>query len=123
MQLNDNSLFRQQCYINGEWVDADSGEVRSITNPATGEVLGTIPNMGAVEARRAIEAADVACPAWRAKTAAERAAILRRWFELMLEHKEDLARLMTLEQGKPISESRGEVVYGASFIEWFAEEG
>ena len=123
MQLNDNSLFRQQCYINGEWVDADSGEVRSITNPATGEVLGTIPNMGAAEARHAIEAADVAWPAWRAKTAAERATILRRWFELMLEHKEDLARLMTLEQGKPITESRGEVVYGASFIEWFAEEG
>ncbi len=123
MQLQDSSLFRQQCYINGEWVDADSREVRSITNPATGEVLGTVPNMGAAETRRAIEAADAAWPAWREKTAAERAAILRRWFELMLAHKEDLARLMTLEQGKPITESRGEVNYGASFIEWFAEEG
>ncbi len=123
MQLQDSSLFRQQCYINGEWVDADSREVHSITNPATGEVLGTVPNMGAAETRRAIEAADAAWPAWREKTAAERAAILRRWFELMLAHKEDLARLMTLEQGKPISESRGEVNYGASFIEWFAEEG
>jgi succinate-semialdehyde dehydrogenase/glutarate-semialdehyde dehydrogenase len=123
MQLNDNSLFRQQCYINGQWADADSGEVRSITNPATGEVLGTVPNMGAAETQRAIEAADAAWPAWREKTAAERATILRRWFELMLENKEDLARLMTLEQGKPITESRGEVVYGSSFIEWFAEEG
>jgi succinate-semialdehyde dehydrogenase/glutarate-semialdehyde dehydrogenase len=123
MKLNDDSLFRQQCYINGEWTDADDGGVREITNPAGGAVLGTVPNMGQAETRRAIEAAEAAWPAWREKTAAERAAILRRWYELMLQNKEDLAKLMTLEQGKPINESRGEVLYGASFIEWFAEEG
>jgi succinate-semialdehyde dehydrogenase/glutarate-semialdehyde dehydrogenase len=123
MKLNDDSLFRQQCYINGEWVDADDGGVREITNPAGGEVLGTVPNMGQTETRRAIEAANAAWPAWREKTAAERGAILRRWHKLMLENKEDLATLMTLEQGKPINESRGEIVYGASFIDWFAEEG
>jgi succinate-semialdehyde dehydrogenase/glutarate-semialdehyde dehydrogenase len=123
MKLNDDSLFRQQCFINDEWMDADDGGVREITNPAGGGVLGTVPNMGQAETRRAIEAANAAWPAWREKTAAERAAILRRWYELMLENKEDLATLMTLEQGKPINESRGEVVYGASFIEWFAEEG
>jgi succinate-semialdehyde dehydrogenase/glutarate-semialdehyde dehydrogenase len=123
MNLTDGSLFRQQCYINGAWVDADDGGTREITNPASREVLGTVPAMGEAETRRAIEAGDAAWPAWREKTAAERAAILRRWYELILENKEDLAKLMTLEQGKPINESRGEVVYGASFIEWFAEEG
>jgi succinate-semialdehyde dehydrogenase/glutarate-semialdehyde dehydrogenase len=123
MKLKDGSLFRQQCYINGEWMDADDGGVREITNPAGGGVLGTVPNMGQTETRRAIEAAEASWPAWREKTAAERGAILRRWYELMLENKEDLAKLMTLEQGKPINESRGEVVYGASFIDWFAEEG
>ncbi len=123
MNLKNGLLFRQQCYINGAWVDADDGGVREIRNPSTGEVLGTVPDMGHTETRRAIEAANAAWPAWREKTAAERAVILRRWYELMLENKEDLAILMTLEQGKPISESRGEVVYGSSFIEWFAEEG
>ncbi len=123
MKLKNGSLFRQQGYINGEWVDADDDGVRTIKNPSTGEILGTVPNMGRDEARRAIEAANAAWPAWREKTAAERALILRRWYELLLENKEDLAILMTQEQGKPISESRGEVVYGASFIEWFAEEG
>ena len=123
MQLNDERLFRQQCYIDGEWVDADDGSTIDVTNPADGSVLGTIPKMGANETRRAIEAAERAWPAWRRKTAKERAVILRRWYELMMENQEDLARLMTLEQGKPITESRGEIAYGGSFIEWFAEEG
>jgi len=121
-QLSDPALFREQCYINGQWADADSGEVIAVTNPATGEVLGTIPKMGAAETRRAIEAAEKAWPAWRDLLAKERATILRRWFNLIMENQEDLARLMTLEQGKPLAEAKGEVVYGASFIEWFAEE-
>jgi len=123
MKLQDKSLFRQQCYIDGAWVDADSGETIDVNNPATNEILGTVPRMGAAETRRAIEAANRAYPAWRAKLAKERAAILRRFYELMLENQEDLAVLMTAEQGKPMAESRGEVVYAASFLEWFAEEG
>jgi succinate-semialdehyde dehydrogenase/glutarate-semialdehyde dehydrogenase len=123
MQLNDMSLFRQQCYIDGAWADADDGATIEVTNPATGETLGTVPKMGANETRRAIEAANAAWPAWRAKTAKERSSILRRWFELMLENKDDLAVLMTTEQGKPLAEALGEAVYGASFFEWFAEEG
>ena len=122
MSLNDNNLFRQQCYINGQWVDADDASTIDVTNPATGETLGTIPCLGAAETRRAIEAADKAQGAWAAKTAKERAVVLRRWYELMMEHQEDLAVLMTLEQGKPLAESRGEIAYAASFIEWFAEE-
>jgi succinate-semialdehyde dehydrogenase/glutarate-semialdehyde dehydrogenase len=123
MPINDPSLVREQCYINGQWVDADSGETMDVTNKATGEVLGTVPKMGTDETRRAIEAANEALPAWRAKTAKERAVILRKWYELMLENQQDLATLMTAEQGKPMAESMGEVVYAASFIEWFAEEG
>ncbi|MFQ6017560.1 MAG: aldehyde dehydrogenase family protein, partial [Kiloniellaceae bacterium] len=121
-QLKDASLFRQQCYIDGNWVDAGSGETIEVNNPATGEILGTIPKLGAGETARAIAAADRAWPAWRAKTAKERANILRAWFNLVLENQDDLAVLMTLEQGKPLPEAKGEVVYGASFIEWFAEE-
>ena len=121
--LKDPSLFRQQCYINGQWIDADSGGTINVTNPATGEIIGTIPKMGAAETRRAIEAANAAYPAWRARTAGERSAILRRWFELLLENQDDLAVLMTAEQGKPLAEAKGEIVYAASFIEWFAEEG
>lgn len=120
--LQDAKLFRRQCYIDGQWRDADSGGTIDVTNPATGEKLGTIPKMGAAETRRAIAAANNAWPAWRAKTAGERAAILRRWAELMMAHQEDLARLMTAEQGKPLAEARGEIVYAASFIEWFSEE-
>ena len=105
--MKDANLFRQQVYINGKWSDADSGEVTEITNPSTGEVLGTVPNCGAAEAKRAIEAANVAWPMWRSKTAKERAEIMRRWYELMMENLEDLARLMTAEQGKPLPESRG----------------
>lgn len=123
MQLSDQKLFRQQCYINGEWVDAASGETIDVTNPATGEVLGTVPKMGADETRAAIEAANAAWPAWRAKTAKERAGILRKWFDLMMANQDDLGTLMTAEQGKPLAEAKGEVGYAASFIEWFAEEG
>ncbi|NBA80936.1 NADP-dependent succinate-semialdehyde dehydrogenase [Pseudomonas putida] len=122
MQLKDAQLFRQQAYINGEWLDADNGQTIKVTNPATGEVIGTVPKMGTAETRRAIEAADKALPAWRALTAKERSAKLRRWFELMIENQDDLARLMTTEQGKPLAEAKGEIAYAASFIEWFAEE-
>ena len=123
MNLQDSSLFRQQCYIDGAWVDADTGATVDVTNPATGDTIGTVPRLGADETRRAIEAADAAYPAWRAKTAKERAGVLRKWFELMLANLDDLAVLMTAEQGKPMAESRGEIAYAASFLEWFAEEG
>jgi len=121
-QLKDSKLFREQCYIDGSWLDADGGETIEVGNPATGEVLGTIPKMGAEETRRAIEAANRALPAWRAKTAKERSNLLRRWFDLMMANQDDLGRLLTLEQGKPLAEAKGEIAYGASFIEWFAEE-
>lgn len=121
--VKDTSLFRSQAYINGEWVDADSGDSLPVTNPADGSTLITVPDMRAEETRRAIEAANAALPAWSARTAKDRAAILRRWYELIMENQEDLARLMTAEQGKPLAESRGEIAYGASFVEWFAEEG
>ena len=123
VELKDQSLFRQQCYIDGAWADADDKSTIAVHNPANGEQVGTVPKMGAAETRRAIEAANAAWPAWRAKTAKERSNILRKWFELIMANQEDLAKLMTVEQGKPISESRGEIAYGASFIEWFAEEG
>ena len=121
-QLKDMNLFRQQCYINGEWMDSDDKSTLAVYNPADGVQIGTVPKMGAGETKRAIEAANAAWPAWRARTAKERAAILRKWFELMMANQEDLAILMTVEQGKPLAESRGEIAYGASFIEWFAEE-
>src|SRR5688500_11983277 len=120
LPLKDPKLFRTQCYIDGEWVGGS--QTIPVRNPATGSVLATVPKLGAEETRRAIEAADRAFPAWRAKTAKERSAILRKWFDLMLANQEDLAVLMTVEQGKPLAESRGEIAYGASFIEWFAEE-
>ncbi len=123
LPLKDKNLFRQQCYINGQWTGADSGKTVDVTNPATGELLGTIPLMGAAETRRAIEAANAAWGAWRKKTAKERANILRKWFNLMMENQDDLAILMTAEQGKPLAESKGEIAYSASFVEWFAEEG
>lgn len=123
MQFNDPTLFRQQALINGRWRDASSKETLAVTNPANGQQLGSVPKMGGAETREAIDAAAGALPAWRALTAKERSAILRRWFELMMEHQDDLARLMTLEQGKPLAEAKGEISYAASFIEWFAEEG
>ena len=122
LKLADPSLLREQCYINGTWLDADSGESIAVTNPASGERLGSVPLMGGIEARRAIAAASAAFPAWARKTAKERALILRRWNDLMLMNADDLAILMTAEQGKPLLEAKGEVSYAASFIEWFAEE-
>ena len=120
--LRDEFLLHQKCYVNGAWTDADDGKTIAVTNPATGEQLGTVPRMGAAEARRAVEAAQAAFPIWRKRTAKERAAVLRRWFELITANQEDLAALMTAEQGKPLLESRGEIAYAASFLEWFAEE-
>ena len=123
LELKDSMLFRQQCYIDGAWLDAEDKSTIAVNNPADGALLGTVPRMGVAETRRAIAAANAAFPAWRARTAKERSVILRRWFELMLANQEDLAQLMTAEQGKPLTESRGEIAYAASFIEWFAEEG
>jgi succinate-semialdehyde dehydrogenase / glutarate-semialdehyde dehydrogenase len=122
LPLKDSRLFRQHGYINGEWRDADSKATINVTNPADGSLIGTIPRMGAAETRRAIEAASAALPAWRAKLAKERASILRKWFELMIANTDDLALIMTTEQGKPLAEAKGEIAYAASFIEWFAEE-
>ena len=123
MNIKDQSLFRQQCYIDGQWVDADSGETLKVNNPSSGSGIGTVPKMGASETERAVDAAELAFQSWRHRTAKERAAILRKLADLMMENQEDLAALMTIEQGKPLAESRGEVVYAASFFEWFAEEG
>ncbi len=122
MHLNDANLLRQQAWLDGAWVDADNGARLEVTNPATGVQLATIPNMGATEARRAIEAAVRAGAAWKSRTAEDRGRILRRWYELMLQHQDDLAVLMTSEQGKPLAEAKGEIAYAASYIEWFAEE-
>ncbi len=122
MNLSDSSLLRHQCYVDGQWLDADDGATIAVHDPATGDDLGTVPSFGAAETRRAIEAANAAWPAWRAKTAKERCNILRRWFELMMAAQEDLAVVMTTEQGKSLTEARGEIAYAASFIEWFAEE-
>ena len=122
LNLKDPALLRELCFIDGRWSAADSGAVLDVTNPATLKKMGSIPNMGAAETRRAIAAAAAALPAWRARTAKERAIILRRWFDLMTENQEDLATLMTAEQGKPLAESKTEILYAASFIEWFGEE-
>ncbi len=121
-ELKDARLFREACYVDGQWIQANSGGTVGVDNPATGEIIGRIPKLSAVETRHAIEAANRAFPAWSRKTAKERAAVLRRWFDLMMANQEDLARLMTLEQGKPLAESRGEVAYAAAFLEWFGEE-
>ena len=121
--LDDAGLLRRHCYVNGQWTAADSGALFDVHNPATGRLIAQVPLSGAAETRRAIEAAERALPGWRRKTAAERAHLLQNWFRLLMQHQEDLARLMTQEQGKPLTESRGEIAYAASFIEWFAEEG
>jgi len=120
--MSNLTLKFEKAYINGKWVDADSKATISVANPATGEILGTVPKMGVAETRRAIEDANKALPAWRAKTAKERAKVLRNWFDLIMKNQEALAQLMTAEQGKPLVESRGEIAYAASFIEWFGEE-
>ena len=122
MELHCPDLFRQQAFVAGHWCEADKGARTDIANPATHERLGSVPNMGADETRRAIEAARVAQQQWRQRTAKERAQVLRKWFELMMQHQEDLARIMTAEQGKPLTEARGEIAYAASFLEWFGEE-
>jgi succinate-semialdehyde dehydrogenase/glutarate-semialdehyde dehydrogenase len=123
IKLKDSSLWKELGLINGAWVPADEGITVEIRNPASGEPLGNVPVMRAAEARRAIEAAHAALPAWSKKTAGERAKIMRKWFDLMLANVDDLAVIMTAEQGKPLAESKGEIAYAASFIEWFAEEG
>ncbi|GAA3992792.1 NADP-dependent succinate-semialdehyde dehydrogenase [Comamonas faecalis] len=119
--LKDPSLLREQCFIDGQWLGAQ--QTIAVTNPATGAHIASVPKLGAAHARQAIEAANRAWPAWRARTAKERAALLKRWFELIMAHQDDLATIMTLEQGKPLAEAKGEIAYAASFIEWFAEEG
>ena len=122
MQITDQGLFRTQAYIDGKWCDADSGETQAVLNPANGETIAEVAKCGTAETHRAIEAAERAQVEWRQRSAKERAAILRKWFALMMEHQEDLAQILTAEQGKPLAEARGEIVYGANFIEWFAEE-
>jgi succinate-semialdehyde dehydrogenase/glutarate-semialdehyde dehydrogenase len=123
MKLQDPNLFKEQCFIDGSWAGADGGGTLPVHNPATAAALGTVPNMGTGETRRAIAAAAAALPPWAARTAKERAVLMRRWFDLMMANQDDLAVLMTAEQGKPLAESKGEIAYAASFIEWFAEEG
>src|ERR1700689_2587126 len=123
LKLKDRELKREACLIGGRWAAADQGGSLPVRNPATGETLGSIPNMGAAETRRAIAAAALALPAWAARTAKDRSVLLRRWFDLIVENEQDLATLMTAEQGKPLAEAKGEIAYAASFIEWFAEEG
>lgn len=120
--LTDNALFRQQCYINGRWCDAEDGATFTVSNPSTDDNLGTAPRMGEAETRQAIDAAHAAFPAWRDMPAAQRATLLEAWHDLMMEHQDDLGRLMTLEQGKPLAEAKGEIAYAASFMKWFAEE-
>ena len=122
LQLRDPSLLRSRCYVDGKWIDASDGKTIDVTDPATGALIGRVPSLGAEDVRAAIDAANAAWPAWRSQTGKQRAIIMRRWFELMMANQEDLARIMTLEQGKPLAESRGEIAYAASFIEWFAEE-
>lgn len=122
MQLTDSTLLRTQAFIDGQWVDADNGATFAVTNPADLSPICSVAALGTAETARAVAAAEAALPAWRAKTAKERSALLRKWFELMMANQEDLARLLSWEQGKPLAESRGEIAYGASFIEWFAEE-
>lgn len=123
MKLSDPLLFRTRCYIDGQWQDSSNAERSVVRNPATGERLGEVPHGGTEETRAAIRAAEAALPAWAARTAKDRATILRRWSTLMIDHRDDLARIMTAEQGKPLAEAEGEIVYAASFLEWFAEEG
>ena len=122
MQISDKKLLKTQAYVNGKWIDADSGATLAVTNPANGKTIAKIAKCGTAETRRAIEAAEIAQVAWRQKPAKERAGILRRWFTLMMEAQDDLAQILTAEQGKPLAEAKGEIAYGASYIEWFAEE-
>ncbi len=122
MKLKKQNLFRSQCFVAGKWLDGADSTTIEVHNPATGELIGTVPSLGRKETNQAITAADAAWPGWRKMTAHERSRIIRRWYDLIVEHQDDLAMIMTMEQGKPLAESRGEVLYGASFVEWFAEE-
>lgn len=122
MNLKDATLFRQAALVGGEWIEADLSNAIKVDNPANGEIIGLVPNLGAAETKKAIAAAEAAQREWAARTAKERSGILRRWFELMMENQDDLGRILTAEQGKPLPEAKGEIAYGASFIEWFAEE-
>ncbi|HGW3338416.1 TPA: NAD-dependent succinate-semialdehyde dehydrogenase [Acinetobacter baumannii] len=122
MQLNELALFRQQAFVAGKWCDADHQQTSEILNPATLEIIGTVPNMGKAEAERAIEAAKEAWPLWKNKTAKDRSIILKKWFDLIISNADELAFILTSEQGKPLAEAKGEILYAASFIEWFAEE-
>ncbi len=122
LKLKDPSLFKQNAYIDGIWCQADNNKMITVCNPATGEIIGSVPDMGSVETRKAIDCANQAWKGWRSKLAKERSAILRSWYELILKNADDLAAIMTAEQGKPLAEARGEILYAASFIEWFAEE-
>ena len=123
MDISNKKLFKQQCFINGEWVDSQDNKSIDVNNPATQEIIGKVPNCGKKETSIAIKAAENSWKEWRSKTAKERSNILKKWFKLIEENHEDLAKIMTVEQGKPIAEARGEITYGASFVEWFAEEG
>ncbi len=122
MDLNNNSLFKQKSYINGDWVSARDTQTITVTNPANGKVIGSVPKLSSAEIKQAITAADNALPSWKSKRAKERASILKRWFDLCIEHKNELAHILTLEQGKPLTEALGEITYGSAFIEWYAEE-
>ena len=131
VKLRDSNLFRQACYVDGAWVTgratAPGGggprKTIAVDNPATGDIIGTVPRLGAIETRSAIDAAARAFPAWRKKTAKERAVVMRRWFDLMMANQDDLGAIVTAEQGKPLTEAKGEIAYAASFVEWFGEEG
>jgi len=122
LALQDPSLLKSQCFINGQWVDATDGGTLEVRNPATGALICTVPDAGSDQARQSIDAAERAYADWKNRTAEERANVLRRWFELMLQHQDDLALIMTSEQGKPLAEAKGEIAYAASYIQWFAEE-
>ena len=122
MNIKDFKLFRDKNYIDGKWITADSGDTISVNNPANLKEIGTVPKCGTSETKKAIEAANKAWPDWKSKSARQRSDVLRKWFDLIIKNKEELAQIMTIEQGKPINESRGEIGYGASFIEWFSEE-
>ncbi len=120
--LKNAALLRDRCYVDGAWVEADSGRRFDVDNPGDGSIVGSVPDMGAAETRRAIEAAERALPAWRALPAKERSRIVRKWYDLIMANADDLALILTTEQGKPLAEAKGEIAYGASFVEWFAEE-
>ena len=122
MDIANKKLFKQQCFIDGEWINSEKNETINVNNPATNEIIGNVPNCGKQETTKAILAAEKSWKEWKSKTSKERSIILKKWYRLIEDNHEDLAKIMTIEQGKPMAESRGEITYGASFVEWFAEE-